>query len=33
VRIQTREVFRLTGLSDGDAYLELAKLLTAGIGA
>ena len=27
------EVFRLTGLSDGDAYLELAKLLTAGIGA
>lgn len=33
VRIQTREVARRTGLSDSDAYLELAKLLTAGIGA
>jgi AcrR family transcriptional regulator len=28
VRIQTRDVARRTGLSDADAYLELARLLT-----
>ena len=33
VRIQRREVSARTGLEDSAAYLELARLLTAGIGA
>ncbi len=32
VRIQNREIFRTTGLVDSDAYLELARLLTTGVG-
>lgn len=33
VRIQNREVRARTGLADSDAYRELARLLTTGIGA
>jgi hypothetical protein len=33
VRNQSREFFRSTGLTDSAAYLELARLLTTGIGA